>query len=358
MRAVGGAERRCGEVEQARPRGRRERRRRARQATRAALDIERVSARANTAGLAVDVRLRGDFERLAGSGALKGAVPRSDPTQGWPLRQAGHERRRPPRPVALRARRRRPGRRARRAPGPFRVAGDVSTVTSVRVRVAAARQDARGSGLGRRGGVVRPARADRQTSLPGLRRRGDRPRAAARAASCARSAASRRRPAGRACCGSAPARGLPVRARQADPLRLPDAAGALQPRRHRVTDEPDADLALHRQPARPGLQGGPDADLRRRRLDATPTARSAPTCGPTATRRTRSLRGQDEPLVRRPGHVPDHAQHQRPVGGTAFTSKTLFVGGSGAKALRNPDNSRSGSTARRRARSRAAAPSR
>ena len=41
---------------------------------RAALDIERVTARSNAAGLAVDVRLRGDFERLAGSGALKGAV--------------------------------------------------------------------------------------------------------------------------------------------------------------------------------------------------------------------------------------------------------------------------------------------
>ena len=27
------------------------------------------------------------------------------------------------------------------------------------------------------------------------------------------------------------------------------------------------------------------------------------------------------------------------LGGTAFSSKTLFVGGSGAKALRNPDNS-------------------
>ncbi len=41
---------------------------------RAALDIARVTARRDTAGLAVDVRLRGDFERRAGSGALKRAV--------------------------------------------------------------------------------------------------------------------------------------------------------------------------------------------------------------------------------------------------------------------------------------------
>ena len=93
---------------------------------RAALDIERVTARANAAGLAVDVRLRGDFERLAGSGALKGAeaailIRR----KGGALRQAGHGRHRPPRPVALRARRRRALWSC--APGAWSVSGSRAT---------------------------------------------------------------------------------------------------------------------------------------------------------------------------------------------------------------------------------------
>jgi len=106
----------------------------------AALDITAVTARADTAGLAVDVRLRGDFERQAGSGALPGAVARLELRRkrgrAGSLVSSGSDR-------AARVRSRRVG------GGPvavvrdgrtirFRVAGDVSAVTTVRVRVAAA----------------------------------------------------------------------------------------------------------------------------------------------------------------------------------------------------------------------------
>jgi hypothetical protein len=106
----------------------------------AALDIATVTARADTAGLAVDVRLRGDFERQAGSGALRSAVAgielRRKRGRAGSLVSSGPDRRARVRsqrvgggPVAVV----RDGRTIR-----FRVAGDVSAVTSVRVRVAAA----------------------------------------------------------------------------------------------------------------------------------------------------------------------------------------------------------------------------
>jgi hypothetical protein len=105
-----------------------------------ALDIARVTARADSAGLAVDVRMRGDFERRAGSGALRGAVARLDlrgaSGRAGIVYSSGPDRRARVRsartgggPVAVL----REGRTIR-----FRVAGDVSAVTSVRVRVAAA----------------------------------------------------------------------------------------------------------------------------------------------------------------------------------------------------------------------------
>ena len=107
----------------------------------AALDITAVTARADTAGLAVDVRLRGDFERQAGSGALRGAVARVE-LRRKRGRAGSLVSRGPDRAARVRSQRVgggpvavvRDGRTIR-----FRVAGDVSAVTTVRVRVAAAR---------------------------------------------------------------------------------------------------------------------------------------------------------------------------------------------------------------------------
>ena len=328
---------------------------------RAALDIERVSARANAAGLAVDVRLRGDFERLAGNGALKGAVAelliRRKGGRSGKLVTSGSDRRSP---VALRARRAEPGRRARRAPGPFpgrgrRLHGDLRPRAGCGRAPGRARED----GLGPRGGVVRPARADRRPALPGLRRAAIRPRTTPRPGRAHAPRQARVGPPDAPAAGARPPRGLPVRPRQADPLRLPDAARALQPQRHRVADEPDADLALHRQPARPGLRGGPDADLRRRRLQR-PRRRGrrlrVVRRRPAAPDR---LRGEAEPLVRRPGHVPDHAQHQRPARRHGLLQQDAVrrrVGRQGAAQPRQLAGR--GSAARGRARSPAAAPSR
>ncbi len=308
---------------------------------RAALDIERVTARSNAAGLAVDVRLRGDFERLAGSGALKGAeasiLIRHKGARSGKLVTAGTDRRGRSRseragagPVVVRA-----GRLVR-----FRVAGDVSTVTSVRVRVAAARRDVRGRTasdvavasfglLAPTGDLACQAFAGRRSDLEQLLGRVVRT-----------------------------LRGKPAPARRASLLRergqLEDFLFGLGKR------------ILFACPTLPSLSS-PDGTGSPTNL--TPISRftvSPPGPGFKAGQ-TLTFDGSDsrDPDGKVGAYVWSDGDPPHPIasgvklsrwygapgtyritlsisdrlGGTAFSSKTLFVGGAGAKALRNPDNS-------------------
>jgi hypothetical protein len=308
---------------------------------RAALDIERVTARANTAGLAVDVRLRGDFERLAGSGALKGAVAgiqirRTGARSGELLTRGGD--------------RRSEVRSERAGSGPvivrdgrllhFRVAGDVSTVTSVRVRVAAARQDRRGrtasdaavavfgsrapageepcqSYAGRRselelllGGVVRSLRGER-TAI--RRKRLVRERGGLEDFLF----------------------GLGRRILLACPIlpppSTPNGSGSLTNRM------PVSSFTVS--PPGPGFKAG-----------QTLTFDGAGSRDPDGSIGAYVWSDGDPPhpiasgvrLSRwygAPGTYKITLSVGDKLGGTAFSSKTLFVGGAGTKALRNPDNS-------------------
>jgi hypothetical protein len=161
----------------------------------AALDIVGVTARRDSAGLAVDVRLRGDFERLAGGGALK------DPIAGIVLR------RKPGRPGTLLTRgpdRRAQVRAKRAGKGPvvvrdgrvvrFRVAGDVSTR-----RLARPRRLDRGLRVVRRQPAARDrtgAQLSRWYGAPGIYTTTSATTGAARATRCAsRSSSSRPAPA-------------------------------------------------------------------------------------------------------------------------------------------------------------------
>lgn len=308
---------------------------------RAALDIERVTARANAAGLAVDVRLRGDFERLAGSGALKGAVAeilirragaRSGEllTRGTDRRAQLRSERAGPGPVVVRD-----GRVLR-----FRVAGDVSTVTSVRVRVAAARQDRRGrtaadaavASFGPRapeGELPCQAFAGRRSDLEQLL--GGVVRALKRKGPATRRARLLRERGhledflfglGRRILRACPI--LP-------PSAFPDGSGSLTNR------SPVSSFTVS--PPGPGFKAG-----------QTLTFNGAGSHDPDGTIGDYVWSDGDPPhpiasgvrLSRwygAPGRYKITLSVSDKLGGTAFSSKTLFVGGAGSTALRNPDNS-------------------
>ena len=218
---------------------------------RAALDIVGVTARRDAAGLAVDVRLRGDFERLAGSGALK------DPVAGIVLRRT-HGR---PGSLLTRGPDRRAQVRSKRAgTGPvvlrdgrvvrFRVAGDVSTVTKVAVRVAGARtaSDSSAVALPRTSSGDAPCNdlAFRRSELEG--RLGDVEGKLIAARTLSRRTRLRRalRP-----------RGLPVRPRDEDPARLPRAAALRgQARTARATSR-RSPASPSARPARASRRGRP-----------------------------------------------------------------------------------------------------
>lgn len=308
---------------------------------RAALDIERVTARANAAGLAVDVRLRGDFERLAGSGALKSAVARilirrpGEPsgellTRGTDRRSRLSSKRAGPSPVVLRD-----GRVLR-----FRVAGDVSTVTSVRARVSASRQDRRGrtasdsavASFGPRApstDLTCQSFAGRRTELEGLLG------GVVRSLRKGRSPARRKRLAlerghledflfglGKRILLACPV--LP-------PASEPSGTGSLTNR------SPVSSFTVS--PSGPGYKAG-----------QTLTFNGAGSRDPDGTIGSYVWSDGDPPhpiasgvrLSRwygAPGTYRITLSVSDNLGGTAFSSKTLFVGGPGTRALRNPDNS-------------------
>ena len=308
---------------------------------RAALDIERVSARANVAGLAVDVRLRGDFERLAGSGALKGAVAgiqirregaRSGEllTRGADRRAAVRSGRAGPGPVIVRA-----GRLLR-----FRVAGDVSTVTSVRVPLGASRRDGRGrapsdvavASFGPRAPEIdlpcqgfTGRRSDLEQLLGGVvRALGGKPSRAGRA----RLLRERDRiedflfGLGRRILRACPI--LP-------PPAFPDGSGSL----------------LNRSPISSFTVSPPGSGFK---AGQTLTFNGAGSRDPDGTIGDYVWSDGDPPhpiasgvrLTRwygAPGTYRITLSVGDKLGGTAFSSKTLFVGGAGSKALRNSDNS-------------------
>jgi hypothetical protein len=308
---------------------------------RAALDIERVSARANAAGLAVDVRLRGDFERLAGGGALKGAVAgiqirragaRSSEllTQGADRRARLRAERAGAGPVVVRA-----GRLLR-----FRVAGDVSTVTSVRVRLAATRPDRRKrtasdvavADFGPRAPETdllcqgfSGRRSDLEQLLGGVvRALGRKPPRARRARLLRERDAIEDFLFG---LGRRILRACPI----LPPPAFPDGSGSLR------NLSPISSFTVS--PPGPGFKAG-----------QTLTFNGAGSRDPDGTVGDYVWSDGDPPhpiasgvrLTRwygAPGTYRITLSVADKLGGTAFSSKTLFVGGAGSKALRNPDNS-------------------
>lgn len=308
---------------------------------RAALDIQRVTARANDAGLAVDVRLRGDFERLAGSGALKGAVAwilirrpgeRSGEllTRGTDRRSRLSSKRASPSPVVLRA-----GRVLR-----FRVAGDVSTVTSVRVRVAASRQDRRGRTASDTAVAAFGPRAP-SAELPCQSFAGGRTELEGLLGGVVRALRGERSPARRKRLALERGHledflfGLGKRILLACPILPPatgpSGAGSLTNR------TPVSSFTVS--PPGPGYKAG-----------QTLTFNGAGSRDPDGSIGGYVWSDGDPPhpvgsgvrLSRwygAPGTYRITLSVSDNLGGTAFSSKTLFVSGPGTKALRNPDNS-------------------
>jgi hypothetical protein len=301
---------------------------------RAALDIVGVTARRDAAGLAVDVRLRGDFERLAGSGALK------DPVAGIVLRRT-HGR---PGSLLTRGSDRRAQVRSKRAgTGPvvlrdgrvvrFRVAGDVSTVTKVAVRVAGARtaSDSSAVALPRTSSGDAPCNdlAFRRSELEG--RLGDVEGKLIAARTLSRRTRLRRERSGL----EDFLFGLETRIRLGCP-ELPPSAGASP--NGPGNQSPVASFTVS--PPGPGFKAG-----------QTLTFSAAGSRDPDGTiagfvwsdGKPPHQIGTGVQLSRwygAPGIYTTTLSVTDDHGGTAFASKTLFVGGQGTKTLRNPDNSK------------------
>ena len=229
---------------------------------------------------------------------------------GYALRQPRLARRRSAGAVALRARRRGPGRScATGAPIRFRVAGDVSAVTCVRVRVAAARRRPTGGPRAQRWHRS-ASRADPATSPARPSWRGARTSRCCWAASSARSPAGPPRPAGRACCGSAPASRPTCSGSASGRARLSGAAAA---RRDPTTPkaEPGAVASFTVNPPGPGFKAGQTLTFdgcrlaRPRRQDHAYAWSDGDPPHPVANGVTLT------PLVRRARHLQDHAQRQR-----------------------------------------------
>lgn len=306
------------------------------QRERAALDIAKVTAHSDAAGLAVDVRLRGDFERLAGSGALKGAaaeiVLHRTRGRSGVLSTSGPDRRARMRSAHLDkgALVVRDGRVLR-----FRVLGDISTVTSVRVRVSAARKASDTADVA----VLHPpALAGPCDDYAGRRSEVEGRLGAVYRRLAGKRTASRRK------------RLLQERNRLEDYLfrlgtkivfgcpDLPASSGPIGPGGKVLNRPPVARFVVD--PAGPGYKAG-----------QTLTFRATGSEDPDGTIKTYVWSDGSPPhpietgeqmsrWYGAPGIYKVTLSVADDRGGTAFASRTLFVGGQGTRTLRNPDNSK------------------